>query len=101
MDADGDNLTIKNNEAAGQFEIRFGSEVALLAYERRGNAIVFTHTEVPLDLEGQGIASRLARAGLDYARTHQLTVIPLCPFVRNYIQQHPDYLEIVDPQYRD
>jgi hypothetical protein len=54
------------------------------------------HTGVPLELEGHGIGSRLARAALEYARAHGLRVVPVCPFVRAYLKQHPEYLDVVD-----
>lgn len=58
-------------------------------------AIVFAHTEVPEELEGRGIASRLAKAALEFAKSKELAVIPLCPFVKSYIQRHPEYQPLV------
>ena len=64
-------------------------------YDRDGDRIVFTHTLVPASLEGRGIASVLARTALDDARSRHLRVVPLCPFVRDYIERHPEYQELV------
>jgi predicted GNAT family acetyltransferase len=88
-------LTVVNNEAAEQFEMHVDGLLSLLAYKRSGDCIIFTHTEVPAALEGRGIASVLARTALDDARARQLLVVPLCPFVRAYIERHPEYRALV------
>jgi predicted GNAT family acetyltransferase len=70
--------------------------VGELAYTTDGRKMTILHTGVPLELEGHGIGSRLARAALEYARAHGLRVVPVCPFVRAYLKQHPEYLDVVD-----
>ena len=67
------------------------SEVAFINYELRGDHIVFTHTEVPSALEGQGVGSALARAALDDARKRGLSVVVKCPFISAFIKHHPEY----------
>lgn len=55
-----------------------------------GREIDYSHTEVPTALEGLGVGSALVRAALDFARARGLIVRPSCPFVRSYIERHPD-----------
>jgi len=86
---------VYNNEAHSRFEIRVGGQAAFIHYRRDQVRIVFIHTEVPPALEGQGIASRLARAALDFARENHLKVVPLCPFVSSYIRRHPEYEPLI------
>ena len=69
--------------------------VGLAAYRRRDGRISFTHTEVDESCEGRGFGSRLAAAALDDARRQGLRVLPLCPFVAHYVEQHPEYQELV------
>jgi len=90
-----DDVTVENNEAAQRFEVKVGNQLAVVEYRRAGNNIIFTHTGVPPALEGQGIASKLARSALEYAQQEQLTVVPLCPFVASYIRRHPEYQALV------
>ncbi len=79
-----------------RFEVRVGGEVAgFAAYSRRPPLITFTHTEVDPRFEGQGLGGRLVSAALDATRAEGLSVIPLCPFVREYISRHPQYLDLV------
>lgn len=70
-------------------DTRFGE--AALEYMRDGKRIVFTHTGVPPEAEGQGIGAALAKAGLDYARDEGLVIRPMCPFVASYVERHPEY----------
>jgi predicted GNAT family acetyltransferase len=87
------------NEAAHRFEVRVAGDLAVLEYRLRGGSgLVLTHTGVPPRLEGKGVGSLLARSAFEYAREHQLRVIPLCSFVRAYLQRHPEYADLVDAQ---
>ncbi len=64
---------------------------AELEYQRTSDGvIVFTHTGVPEAAEGQGVGSALVRAGLAFARDEKLRVLPLCPFVKAYMERHPE-----------
>jgi predicted GNAT family acetyltransferase len=88
-------VQVDNNTATSQFEIPSDGKPATLAYSERDGKIYLIHTEVPKPLEGRGYASALAKAALEYAREHQLTVVPYCPFVRGYLQRHPEYTSLV------
>jgi len=95
-----DELNVTNNEKQQRYELSVDGLLAISQYERRGDEIVFTHTEVPEALEGRGVGSALARAALDDARAKHLTVVPQCPFVRAYIGRHREYLDLVEPSRR-
>ena len=53
------------------------------------------HTEVPAELAGRGLASRLARTALNLARDRGVKVVVRCPFVTEYIARHPEYHDLV------
>ena len=95
-----DELTVIDNRSANRFEIHVAGEIAFLAYSRDGSTIAYTHTEVPPALEGHGIAAKLATHALDYARANSLDVVPLCPYVADYIKRHPAYEDLVAPRAR-
>jgi uncharacterized protein len=65
-------------------------EVAVLTYRLRAGRFVLIHTQVPASLEGRGIGGKLVLAALDRARQDGLTIVPLCPFARNWLERHPD-----------
>jgi predicted GNAT family acetyltransferase len=81
-----------------RFEADLQGHKAVLEYHLEGHSVVFTHIEVPRQFEGQGIGGELARAGLDYARHRNLKVVPLCPFVKNYLEKHPEDQDLVRAQ---
>lgn len=85
---------VTNNEQRRRFEVTEDGHTAFLTYQRDGDTVVLVHTDVPDELEGRGLASALARAGLAFARTNDLVVVPECSFVRSYIERHPD--EVAD-----
>jgi predicted GNAT family acetyltransferase len=86
---------VRNNAAEGRYELTIDGQLAIAAYEQREGALVFTHTEVPEALEGQGVGSRLVRAALADARERGLKVVPLCHFVEAYIERHPEEQDLL------
>jgi predicted GNAT family acetyltransferase len=88
-------IQVTNNFAASQFEILGDGKPATLAYSERDGKLYLIHTEVPKPLEGRGYASALAKTALEYAKENKLTVVPYCPFVRSYVQRHPEYAPLV------
>ncbi len=86
---------IIHDETSQRFKLQIEGKMAVLDYTVRNGVMVFTHTEVPQELEGRGLAGRLARAGLEYAIQKKYKILPLCSFVAGYIQRHPEYEEWV------
>ena len=88
-----DDLT--DNTASGRFEMAVDGTVAFVEYERRSDALVLIHTEVPEALGGRGIGSRLAKAVLERARAEGDKVVPRCEFIASYIERYPEYRALV------
>ena len=74
-----------------RFEIDVEGYIAELTYKLHDGTILFLHTGVPPALEGQGVGSKLVKAGLEYARANGLEIKSLCWFVTRYLQRHPEY----------
>lgn len=88
---------VTRNDARNRYELAVSDQLAISEYNRLANAVMFTHTEVPEALEGQGVGTVLARGALDDVRAQGLQVIPLCPFIAAFIRRHQEYLDIVSP----
>jgi predicted GNAT family acetyltransferase len=101
MQLDIDKIAVVNNTDDNRFEVQAEGHLAVIDYYREGNKIVFTHTGVPDALGGQGVASKMAKTALEYARSAKLDVVPQCPFVRAYIRRHAEYKELVSADYVD
>ena len=79
--------------------VRNGRVLGFAAYQKTAELIVFTHTEVDPSVEGQGIGSALVQGALDHVRTLGLDVLPICPFVRSYLDHHPEFSDLVIPDW--
>jgi predicted GNAT family acetyltransferase len=78
----------------GRFEIEQSGQVAYLEYSLAGNILELIHTEVPEKLRHLGLASALAENALQWAREHNLRVDIICPTVRRYVEEHPEYSDL-------
>ena len=81
---------VRDNRAKDRFEIEIDSHVAIAQYVLAQDHIIFTHTEVPPELGGRGIGTRLVEAGLASARERGLSVVPRCSMFGRYMMKHPE-----------
>jgi predicted GNAT family acetyltransferase len=90
-------ITVTDVPDRERFEARTsdGDLAGFVTYQLTGKIIVYTHTEVPPEFEGKGIASTLAKAVMDDARTRERTVVPMCPYIASWLEKHPGYEDIV------
>ena len=86
---------VTHNREASRFEATVQGQRSVARYERRGDVLVFNHTEVPHELRHRGIASALARTALEHARVEGLGVIPQCPFFADFIEKNDEYESLV------
>jgi hypothetical protein len=86
---------VVNNTAKQRYELAVDGHIAATYYTITGGIITFVHTEVPPELGGKGIGSRLIKGALDQVRAGGLKVIAQCPFVKAYIGKHPDYADLL------
>ena len=87
--------TLIDNADEKRYEFHIGVNVPRIEYIRTKDKIYLTHTEVPDELEGQGIGSSLVRAALVDIEEKDLTLVPLCPFVAGYIKANPEWKKLV------
>jgi predicted GNAT family acetyltransferase len=79
-----------------RFEIRLDGKLdGTVGYRLEPGRVLFTHTEVDPAFEGQGLGGKLAAGALDAMRERDLKVVPLCPFVAEFIRRHPRYQDLV------
>jgi predicted GNAT family acetyltransferase len=89
-------VVVTDNPAASRFEAHLDGRLAGFAeYQLTDELVVFTHTEVLPAFEGNGVGSALARFALDQLRDQGTRkALALCPFIKGWIQRHPEYLTI-------
>lgn len=84
-------IPVKHEPERSRYSATVDGALAVANYHRQGNLIAFTHTEVPSQIEGRGVASALARRALDDARAAGNLVIPACEFFTHFMDEHPEY----------
>jgi uncharacterized protein len=89
-------VTVVDDSMESRYEARIDGElVGLSQYELTADTIVFLHTVVRQEYEGQGVGSAIARFALDDARARGLLVRPLCPYIRGWLGRHPEYSDLL------
>jgi uncharacterized protein len=93
--------SVVDNPHASRFELHVDGEMAgWLAYQRTADELSFTELHTDLSRAGQGLGLVLVRQALDAVSAEGLSVLPVCPFVRDFIRRHPVYLDVVPVEQR-
>jgi uncharacterized protein len=93
-------VIVRHNREDDRFESDVDGGLAFVAYIIDGDEITFTHTEVPNEARGKGVAGKIVAAALAYAREAKLRVIPKCPYVARWMKRHREYDDILHSEYR-
>jgi predicted GNAT family acetyltransferase len=89
-------IEIRRNTQESQYELLVDGEVAGIAeYDAAGNYVVFPHTELERWMRGRGLGAELVRGALDDVRGTGRMVIPHCWYVRQFIDEHPEYSDLL------
>lgn len=92
-------IEVRDIPESNRYEaVRDGTVLGFAEYQRTEDLVVFTHTEIDPQFEGQGVGGTLVRQALDHVRGLGLKALPVCPFVQAWLQRHPDYADL---DYRD
>jgi predicted GNAT family acetyltransferase len=86
---------VVNNPSQHRYQLTVDGHVAATYYEIAGGVITFIHTEVPPELGGQGIGSKLIKGVLDQVRADGLKVVAQCPFVKAFIDKNVAYQDLL------
>lgn len=57
--------------------------------------MIIEHTEVNDELRGQNVGYQLVTAAVEYARTHHIKIIPVCPFANAVFKKKPEYADVL------
>lgn len=87
--------TFRDNETQSRFELEVDGAIAFVVYRKTPDAITLVHTEVPPELGGRGIGSKLARASLDAVRAQRRKLIVKCEFIQGFMKKNPDYNDLL------
>ncbi len=88
-------MRVIDNKELNRFEVEVDGQKALIEYTVKPGVLSLNHTEVPKELAGQGIASEMTEKVLLQIELRGLKVKPVCPFIKKYIDKHPEWKSIV------
>lgn len=83
--------TINHDTDASCFELLLDGHRCVLDYTLSGNIMTITHTGVPNELGGRGLAAELTKFALNHAQEKNWKVVPQCSYAATYIKKHPEY----------
>jgi predicted GNAT family acetyltransferase len=83
-------VAVTDNQDDSRLEISADLQLAELQYRTRAGRLILVHTEVPEALGGRGLGGELVRAAIRKATAEGMTVVPLCPFARSWLERHPE-----------
>jgi len=88
-------IPVRHNVAAHRYEAVVGGHLSVCEYTLGADRMIFTHTLVPPELRGRGMAELLVRAALADARTAGRKVVPACGYVAQFIARHREYQDLL------
>jgi predicted GNAT family acetyltransferase len=86
---------VAHNSEERRFEMNVKGELAVITYRLLPGVISLDHTGVPVPIEGHGVAAKLTRAAMDFARAESLRVVPVCSYVAAFVRKHSEYQDLV------
>ena len=96
MPPDQAGVSIRHNSAQSRYEAEVDGHLSYVEYTLEGNRLTLTHTFVPPELRGRGIAEVLVRTALDAARAAGRQVVPQCSYVARFIAKNQEFQPLVD-----
>lgn len=69
--------------------------IALLEYTIDGKVMSIDHTFVEPELQGKGIAAQLTEKAIEFAKSNDLKIRPLCKYAKYYFSKHPEYSDLI------
>lgn len=88
-------IVVRHNVPESRFEAVVEGHVSVADYVIEAGTITFTHTFVPPELRGRGVAEKLVRAALTWAKDEKRRVIPACSYVARFIERHAEFRGLI------
>lgn len=88
-------MRVVDNKEENRFEAEIEGQMAVIEYSVQPGILSLNHVEIPEALSGKGVASEMIEKVLLQIEQRGLKVIPVCPFIKKYIQKHPEWESII------
>lgn len=91
-------IPLLNNKSQQQYELTVEGYRSFIDYEIKDNTIYLTHTEVPEELEGQGVAAEMVEKAFHDIEKRGLKLVPYCSYVGIYLKRHPEWNRLLNEE---
>lgn len=88
-------MEVKHDKVNNRFVINIDGLDSFVEYSLNEKEMNLYHTYTPPQLRGKGLAEKVVRAAIEYAKENSLKVIPSCSYVAVFMQRHPEYSELL------
>lgn len=89
-------LNIQHDKDKHRFYVEIDGKISELKYKKIDDkTLEYYHTYVPEELRDQGIASFITQHALEYAKKQGYSIISSCPFVKQYLDDHPEFADVI------
>jgi hypothetical protein len=89
-------LTVRKDEARSRYElVEDGAVIGIADYTVEGTTVVLPHTVIDAKRRGEGLGAVLVQGALDDVRPTGRTVVPTCWYVSQFIDDHPEYADLL------
>lgn len=90
-------MGLVKNDKERRFEMKLNGKSAYIEFFQIDNSKIYlTHTKVPEDYRGQGYGKQLVKKALDLISELNMSIVPHCSFISNYIKKNPKYRKLLD-----
>jgi len=90
-----EDIPLINDQPIHNFELIIDGHRAFIDYQQRGDKYFLLHTEVPVDLEGHGVAAALVEKTFKFIEENKAKIVPYCAYIKAYLKRHPEWERIV------
>lgn len=88
-------ISVTHDATRSRYTATADGILCVLDYQLQGGTMAITHTGVPSQVEGRGIAAALTQHALNDARKQGWKVLPVCSYAVAYIRRHPEYSDLL------
>jgi uncharacterized protein len=88
---------VQHDPESSLFYVEVEGHRAVLNYQCSDGIMSILHTGVPPAVGGRGVAAALTRTALEFARSRQWKVRPLCSYAAVFMRQHPEFADLLAP----
>jgi predicted GNAT family acetyltransferase len=87
--------TLRDDAAAGRLEMDEAGQTVFADYRLDGARLIIDHVEAPMALRGTGAAGRFMTCLARFARSKDLTIVPLCGYAAQWLRASAEHRDLI------